>query len=259
MKKRRNPWRDIKAYLAIQQQDILIELLLDVAQRDDRLYQSLLLKAERAGGGDNLAEAFRRAIDSATRIHEDIDWHEVSTFAGNIDQVVDSLAELLKPDTAAILVELAEYAIEQVEHTMEQVDDSDGEIGDIVYRLGELHLKACDMAQPEPMDLAERLFRYQTTLPFGLCSFDAATYRAALGKEGLRRYRELAETEWRRIKPLEAGDSYDPHRATITGIMERLAEASGDVGELVAIKSRDLSSSYRYLGIAEIWAKAKQP
>jgi uncharacterized Zn finger protein len=30
------------------------------------------------------------------------------------------------------------------------------------------------------------------------------------------------------------------------------------VEELVAIKSHDLSSSYHYLGIAEIWTKAKQ-
>ena len=41
--------------------------------------------------------------------------------------------------------------------------------------------------------------------------------------------------------------------------MERLAEANGDVEELVAIKSRDLSSSCRYLYTAEIWTKAKQP
>ena len=41
--------------------------------------------------------------------------------------------------------------------------------------------------------------------------------------------------------------------------MERLAEASGDVEEMVAIKSRDLSSGYCYLNIAEIWTKAKQP
>lgn len=41
--------------------------------------------------------------------------------------------------------------------------------------------------------------------------------------------------------------------------MEQLAEASGDVDELVAIKARDLSSGYRYLDIAQIWAKAKQP
>jgi uncharacterized Zn finger protein len=258
-RKRRDPWRDIKEYLTTQAPEALIDVLLDVAQRDDRLYQSLLLKAECSGGGGNVAKAFRQAIDSATRIHGYVDWREVGTFAGNIDQVADSLAELLRPDTAAALVELAEYAIERVENSLEQIDDSNGEIGGIVYRLGELHLKACAMGRPEPVGLAERLFRFETTLPFGLCSFDAATYKTALGKAGLRRYRELAETEWRKLKPRDAKDSYDSHRARITGIMERLAEASGDIDELVAIKSRDLSSSYRYLDIAEIWTKAKQP
>ncbi len=258
-KKRSDPWRDIKDYLTTQPPEALVDLLLDVAQREDRLYQSLLLKVERTSAGGNVDKAFRRAIDGAIRIHDFVDWREVGTYAGNIDQVVDSLAELLKPDTAAMLVELAEYAIERVENSLEQVDDSNGEIGDIVYRLGELHVKACTMARPDPAGLAERLFRFETTLPFGLCSFDATTYRAALGKEGLRRYRELAEVEWRKLKPRDAKDSYDAHRARITRIMERLAEAGGDVEELVAIKSRDLSSCYSYLDIAEIWIKARQP
>ncbi len=257
-KKRRDPWRDIKEYLTTQPQEALIDLLLDVAQRDDRLYQSLLLKAEHPGDGGDVAKAFRRAIDGATRIHGFVDWREGGSFAGNINQVADSLEELLKPDTAAMLVELAEYAIERVENSLEQVDDSNGEIGDTVYRLGELHLKACSMAGPEPTGLAERLFRFETTLPFGLCSFDAATYRDALGKEGLRRYRELAEAEWRKLKPRDSKDIYDAHRSRITRIMERLAEASGDVDELVSIKSRDLSSGYYYLNIAEILIKAKQ-
>ncbi len=180
----------------------------------------------------------------------------VGTFAGNIDQVADSLAELLKPDTAPMLVDLAEYAIERIENSLEQVDDSNGEIGGIVCRLGEMHLKACMMAKPDPAALAERLFRFETTLPFGLCSFDATTYRSTLGKKGLQRYRELAEAEWRKIKPRTDEKGYDSHRASITRIMERLAEASGDVDELVAIKSKDLLSSYRYLGIAETLAKA---
>lgn len=257
--KRRDPWREIREYLTTQAPESLIDLLLEVAQRDDRLYRSLLLKAERTGGGGNVADAFRRAIDDATRIHAFIDWREVGTFAGNIDQVADSLAELLKPDTAATLVELTEYAIERLENSLEQIDDSNGEIGDIVCRLGELHLKACAMARPEPAGLAERLFRFETTLPFGLCSFDAATYGAPLGKAGLRRYRELAEAEWRKVKPQDGKDSYDARRSRITRIMEQLAEASGDVDELVAIKARDLSSGYRYLDIAEIWARAKQP
>ncbi len=235
-----DPWRAIKDHLTTQPPETLVELLLDVAQRDDRLYQSLLLQAERFGGGGNAFKAFRRAIDDATRVHGFIDWRDVGTFAGNIEQVVGSLAELLRPDSAAMLVELAEYAIERVENSLEQVDDSNGETGDIVYRLGELHLKACALARPEPAGLAERLFRLETTLPFGLCSFDASTYRKALGKAGLRRYRELAEAEWSKIKPRGDKDSYDAQRAAITRIMEKLAEASGDTEELVAIKSRDL-------------------
>jgi len=256
--KRRDPWRDIKDHLATQSPETLIELLLDVAQRDDRLYQSLLLKAERTGGGGNVAKAFRRAIDGATRIHGFVDWREVGTFAANIDQVAESLAELLKPDTAASLVELAEYAIERVENALEQIDDSNGEVSGTVYGLAELHQKACSMARPEPTGLAERFFRLETTLPFNVCSFDAATYRNVLGKEGLRRYRELAEAEWSKIKPRDSKDGHDGNRYRITRIMEQLAEASGDIEELVAIKSRDLSSAYRYLEIAEIYTKAKQ-
>jgi uncharacterized Zn finger protein len=257
-RERRDPWRDIQAYLRAQAPETLIAQLLDVAQRDDRLYQSLLLKAEQTGGGD-VATAFRRALDDATRIHGFVDWREVSTFAGNLDQVVDSLAELLEPDTAAMLVELAEYAIERVENALEEVDDSNGEIGGIGCRLGELHLQACAMARPEPADLAERLFRLETSLPFGLCSFDAATYRDALGTEGLSRYRELAEAEWRQLKPRDAKGGYDSRRVQITRIMECLAKVNGDVDELVAIKSQDLSSGYCYLDIAEICAAAQRP
>ncbi|MDA8256885.1 MAG: SWIM zinc finger family protein [Betaproteobacteria bacterium] len=256
--KRHDPWKDIRQFLEAQPAESLVEVLLDVAQRDDRLFQSLLLKAERTHGGGNAEKAFQRAIDDAVRIRGFIDWREVGTYAGNIDQVAESLAELLQPDSAAMLIGLAEHAIEKIENAMEQVDDSNGEIGGIVCRLGELHLKACTLAKPDPVALAERLFRFETTLPFGLCSFDAATYRTPLGKKGLQRYRELAETEWQKIKPRADDKGYDAHRSVITRIMERLAEASGDVDELVAIKAKDLSSSYRYLGVAEILAKAKR-
>src|SRR3990170_270813 len=53
---RRDPWRDIRDYLITQGPEALIDLLLEVAQRDDRLYRSLLLKAERSGGDGNVAK-----------------------------------------------------------------------------------------------------------------------------------------------------------------------------------------------------------
>lgn len=242
-KHRRDPWRDIEAYLGTQDAQILIDLLLEVAQRDDRLYQLLWLKAERAGAGANVAPLFRKAIDDATHIHDFIEWEDASDFVATIDQVVDSLAELLKPETASTLIELAEYAIERVEEAMEHVDESSGDIGASVCRLGELHLQACLMARPDPAALAARLFELETTLPFGVYSFEALTYRDALGEKGLRRYRERAETEWRKLRPLDAQNRYDSRRVTLTRIMEQLAEASGNVDELVEIKSHDLSSA----------------
>lgn len=254
-KKKRDPWRDIREYLAAQPQESLVALLLETAERDDRLYNALLLKAER-GGGDVVA-AFRRAIDEATRIYGFVDWREAGSFANNIDEVAKSLAELLKPDTAAVLVELAEYAIERLERALEQIDDSSGSVGDVVRDLGELHRKACAMARPEPADLAGRLFRLEMELPIGVCSFTAETYREALGKEGLQRYRELAEDEWSKISPRQQrGSEFDSHRFQITQIMEALARTSGDVDALVAIKSRDLSSGSDYLAIAEILHEA---
>jgi uncharacterized Zn finger protein len=125
-----------------------------------------------------------------------------------------------------------------------------------------LHLKACELARPDPKELAERLFRYETLTPFNSFYDSARIYRAALGDAGLRRFRELADAEWRKIKPIASqpgdGESYDGSRWRITHIMEALAELSGDIEQLVAIKQRDLSSSYHYLAIAEIYSKAGQ-
>lgn len=260
--KRRDPWLDIRTYLSSQRPESLVELLLDVAQRDDRLYQSLLLKAERTGGAGNAMTAFRRAVDSATDVDEYVDWRAAASFASNLDQVAESLAELLKPDTAAMLVDLAEYAIERVGHALENIDDSDGNVGETLQRLGELHLKACKLAQPDPQELAERLFHCETSAPFDSFYDSARIYRDALGNAGLQRFRELAEAEWCKIKPVasQPGDnrSYDGSRWRITHIMETLAELSGDIEQLVAIKQRDLSSSHNYLAIAEVYDKAGQ-
>jgi uncharacterized Zn finger protein len=260
--KKRDPWLDIRTYLSSQRPESLVDLLLDVAQRDDRLYQSLLLKTERTGGAGNTMTAFRRAIDSATHIYGYVDWRAAGSFASNLDQVAESLAELLKPDTAAMLVDLAEYAIERVEHALEEIDDSGGDVGQTLHRLGELHLKACELAQPDPEELAERLFRYEISAPFDSFYGSARIYRDVLGDAGLRRFRELAEAEWRKIKPVanQPGDNriYDSRRRRITHIMETLAELSGDIEQLVAIKQHDLSLSYHYLAIAEIYDKAGQ-
>lgn len=253
-----DPWMLIRDHLQAQAPGALIELLLSAADYDDRLYQSLLRKAELATGKTDLAKTFRKLINDATHTNGFIDWDEAGDYAAGLAELVESLQELLNPEQAGSLVELTEYAIERVEEAIEQIDDSNGEVGGIVETLNELHFKACELAKPEPSALAERLFHLEMTLSMGIASFDPLVYQPVLGQTGLQRYRELAEVEWASLKPNQLQDGYNGHRYTLTRIMESLAKASGNVEELVAIKARDLSSAYRYLDIAQIWEQAGQ-
>lgn len=246
----------------MQSPEYLTGLLMDQAQRDDALYRSLLLKAERASGSVDILKSFRKAIDSATRIRGFVDGDKAGGFASDLDALVDSLEELLEPSSADTLVELAEYAIERVDRALEQVDDSDGEVGSILERLAALHVRACARARPDPVALAERLFRYEMSYSFDPHYNSVRTYQDVLGKEGIARFRELAEQQWEQIKPKGADDRQSrddsSSRFRITHIMETLTQMSGDIDALVAVKSRDLSHPYAYLTIAEIYQKADQ-
>jgi tetratricopeptide (TPR) repeat protein len=255
-KKRRDPWGEIQTYLRLQEPEVLIALVLDAARGDDTLYRSLLLKAERSAGGADLAKIFRASIKKATTTRGYVAWDEAGRLVNSLHEVVDSLAELLQPTTSGMLVELLEYAVVRVETMLENVDDSDGGMGDIVERLGGLHLEACRMSGPDPVTLAERLFQLETTLPLGIFNFDTRTYRDVLGEQGVQCYRELALAQWRTVGANNADDADEHGRLTITRIMEHLAEDSGDIEQLVEIKSRELSCSYHYFAIANIWRNA---
>lgn len=255
-RKKNNPWKEITDFVALQDAATLTEWLLEAAKRDDMLYENLLLKAQRATGPASTIKAFRAAINRAVETGGFVDWHEMPTYASGLEYIIDSLAELLQQGQSAALVELAEYAIASVESACEYVDDSNGEMTVMLERLGELHHKACLVARPDPVALAERLFKYEMSAEFDTFHDSLSRYAKVLGKEGTAAYKQLAEAEWRKVKPrtqeAERG-AYDSHRWRISRIMEAIAKLSGDVEALVQIKSRDLSSAWNYLGIAEIY------
>lgn len=134
-----------------QSPEYLPGLLMDQAQRDDALHRSLLLKAERASGLVDTLKSFHKATDSATRVRGFVEWRETGGFASDVDELVDSLEELLVPDSVGALVDLAEYVIERVDKVLgEDVHDSDGEVGGVLARLGDLHLRSCVLGWPSP-------------------------------------------------------------------------------------------------------------
>jgi uncharacterized Zn finger protein len=255
-KEKTEPWNEISDYLTRQDTNTLAALVIDAARRDPHLYRELLLKAARAGGGADLTKTLRQSIDDATTVEGFVAWNEAEEIWQDLEQAIDGIADSLAPETSGELVELIEHAIERVENMLENIDDSDGGAAENVLRLGALHFEACRMANPDPRTLAERLFRLETTLPCGIYSFDPIVYGEVLGQAGLYRYRELALAEWRAMEAGSSSAFSDADRHSVTRIMESFAKASGDVDQLVEIKSRDLSSSHRYFEIATLWREA---
>lgn len=252
-----DPWASIHGYLAFQPTETLIEWLLTACERDDALYNSLLLKAELASGGE-IGKTLRNAIQRATQLNGFVDWHEAGSVADELAEILDSLNELLTPEHASLLIELTEYGIERIDAALQQIDDSNGEVGGVMESLDQLHLKACAMAQPDPLALAERLFELEMNNEMGICDFTPATYAAILGEAGLRRYRQRVQAEFDQLSPTQSRDRFDSRRLRIVRLMESMAKADGDIELLIDIKALDLTHAYNYLAIAEILANAGQ-
>ena len=253
---------DVRAHLAEQDKDVLVNMLMDQAMNDDRLRERLLMRTAKDSPKGLDLGTFRAAIDNAVDTGEFVDYRSAGDYAQGIEEVIDSIAELLREGHAAEVIELAEYALAAVENTMGSVDDSDGHMGGLLEQLKELHHAACKKAKPDPEALAERLFGWELRTDWDTFYGAAATYADVLGKRGLAVYRTLAEAAWARVPVLGPQTANDPERYgkrfRLTHIMETWAQESGDVEALVAIKQRDLSHAYAYLQIAEIYTQAGQ-
>lgn len=249
---------DIEKYLMAQNKQSLVSLLMGFSRSDDRLYEKLRMQA--AAIDPNAAiDTFKQSIDDALSWNKFVDYRSVPDYIDGIEDVVQSLDDLLKQGHAKAVIELAEYFLMRLEQHIGMVDDSDGYIGDILYRVQELHYKACMTENPDPEMLAKKLFEWELNSEWEVFYGAAKKYSRILGKKGMKVYRELAEAEWSQVAAIGPGrqqDRYEGNRYRITHIMETLAEQIRDVEQLVAIKSKDLSYPYSYVEIAQLYNKA---
>ena len=243
--------QDTRAWLRSQNKDALADMLLEAATEDQQLQNRLMLRAA-ASNGVNLA-TYKKIINQAVGRGRFIDYREMPGYWRRIDTAIDGIEELLAQGHAEVLIELSEYTLLRVERAIGHVDDSDGYMSQLLSRLQQIHLAACISAMPDPGALAERLFRWELEGDWDTFRGAVQTYAEVLGDVGIARYRDMAEAQWSTVKALKPGDE-DPdrygRRFRITCIMESLALVSGNVEELVAVKQRDLSSSYAFLEIA---------
>lgn len=252
----------LRSYLGSLSADELVEVLLSHAARDNELRDRLLIEAVKRGAAGVDLKAFQRTINAAvfdlaeSRYGSD---YTSGEWAYGVNQVAGRLGELLDAGQAAGVVSLAEHALEALVEVMERADDSSGYISDLVADFERLHHDACVSARPEPVALASRLFAWEVDGHWDVFVDAVSRYADVLGPEGVARFRKLAEERWSQVRPAGPGER-DAERwgssYRITRVMERLAELAGNVDELVAVKSRDLSMPHDWLEVAEVYAGA---
>ena len=253
---RRITTEGIRDHLAAMDHGALVDLVLAQAERDDLLHERLLLLVATAEANGAGADMVRRAIDQAVRVPDFVRYADVYGYVSGIHGAVDLLEDILRTGQAEVVIELAEHALRRVERAMDHVDDSDGEMGGVLGRLQGVHLAACEVARPDPVVLAGRLFAWEVDGEWDVFAGAVLTHAEVLGEAGLAEYRRRAEVEWATVPPLGPGSgigrSFEGRRFRIASIMESLARAAGDVDELVTVKARDLSSPYAFLEIAQV-------
>lgn len=250
---------DIKQWLSAQKKDVLVGLLMEQVVGNDRLYQKLLLKVAKRSTNDTALKIYRESIDEATYIDGFIDYRATCSFADGIEQAIAPIVDLIEEGHFNDAIELSEYALVKVEEALNSVDDSNGSIGGILCDLQGLHYSACLNAKPDQETLAKRLFDWELNSDWETFYDAAEKYAEILGKKGLAIYQKLAEQEWIKVPALAPGQEDDRayrKRFRITNIMETLAEQTGDIEALIAVKKHNLSNPYRFLNIAEIYSNA---
>jgi len=250
---------DAGKILGAEEKDTVVRMVLDWAKDDARLRERLIVYAARRSGPDTGAAAIRQAFTKAVRVRDFVPYREAAGWARGVDDAIDAIEQLLDDGQPAEAIELCEWALQTLLDTIEAVDDSDGHFGTLRDRLQDMHYRACQEAQPDPADLARRLFHRELRSDFDVFFGAAERYAEILGARGMKVYRDLADAEWAKVpvRTDKVRSEWGRH-FRITHIMESLARASGDIEQLVAVMSKDLSSGYCYLRIAEVYSEARQ-
>jgi uncharacterized Zn finger protein len=250
----------IREHLKGKSIDSLVKIIVDLAEWDAALFHKLDMASTAMLADDKTLESrLRRAIDGATRSQGGIDYEETSAWAAAVDSVLDTIAEIASAGRGGIALKLAERAIERIERALGEIDDSDGDCGTVLQRARDVHVAAIRMVKPDAVRLARDLFERETQGEYGTFDGAARLYADVLGEEGLAEYRRLAFTSWEKL-PSRAGnrarqeekeEGIDGDYDRLKDILDGFAERDGDLDARIALRSKDLSSSWHYLELAE--------
>ncbi|WP_246093740.1 MULTISPECIES: SWIM zinc finger family protein [Mesorhizobium] len=246
----------IREHLEGKDKAALVDMIMDIAERDPTLLRRLEMTTLATQDGDEatLEARLGKLIDGATATNGFIDYSEAPDWAQGVDEALDVIASVSSKH-AGIVMRLAMRAIDRIEAAIEDVDDSDGHCAPLLDRACEIHGNAAREAPCEPLSLARDLFAREMNGGYDTFGGAAGRYGDILGEEGLAEYRRLATEAWDEL-PATAGKNRAGHvlpgdHFRLQEILDFFAERDGDVEARIALRAKHLSSQQAYLQIAK--------
>lgn len=246
----------IRRHLTDKGLDALVDVIIDLAERDSALFRKLdLAAAARYADERTLETSLRKAIDAAAGTGGYVEYREVGGWADGVSEVLDAIAALAANGRGGLALKLADHAFEKIEAAIQNIDDSNGDGGGLLNQVAAIHLSACQAVRPDPVKLATELFAREMRDDYDCFDGAAETYADVLGAAGLADYRRRASEAWDKLPARAPGRgkrqeiSGDYHR--LARILDFFAERDGDVNLRIALRAKDLSSAWNYLQLAE--------
>ncbi len=212
------------------------------AERHEDVARALRLAATSEAGDLSQLKA---EIDRGLRTSRYLGYRESGGWAMQARPIVEAIGDAAGSSPTAELVLLIERAIGHVVKVILKADDSDGLIGDLARELLDLHARACDAGNADPIKLARWMVRFRFD-DQDFFEVDPVRHADALGDLGLAAYcREVKQ----RVEA-GGGDSF-----VATYAQERMAVLDGDTEALVGLLGGDLSRRYQFIRAFEAMAE----
>jgi hypothetical protein len=229
----------------------LAELLIDIAEGDRAVKRRLRLELAVMAAPEAVAAEVRKRLVQVARARSFVDWRKIGDLAADLETQRQTIVDQVAKIDATEALELMWRFVDIAEAVHERCHDSNGVIGD-VFRdacrdLGPL----AEMARPDPIALADRVFNALNENGYGQYDRLIETLSSSLGASGLDRLKarfiELSKTPverpqegqrrvigWGTGGPLYE-DEIKTHsrQSTIRLALQEIADAQGDVDAFI--------------------------
>ncbi len=209
----------------------LAEMLVEHAQRDRGLHQTLRLALASSNSGDQLARTLAAEIHRIAADRRFHGYRESSSLAADLDRVRDAIVRDLLPEQPRAAAGLLDRFIRLDASVFDRSDDSDGMIGDVLKQAVEDFGAAWAVVPDrDPMNLAHEVFAILVEDGYGVHGGVVTAFKEALKPEGLDALERLIREDLDRRRANDGDSKVWPLNRGLRDI----ADARGDVDAFIA-------------------------